>query len=66
MLTRSITNKCIHTVRRQLDDKLPLGRNHRKDLSVDFESAGSEAFATAVIDAPIGFESGHDRIKRIR
>jgi hypothetical protein len=66
MLTRSIANKFIHTVRWQLDDELPLGRNHRKNLSLDFESAGSEAFATAVNDAPIACESSHDRTKRIR
>ena len=66
MLTRSIANKFVHTARRQLDDELPLGRDHRKNLSVDFESAGSEAFATAVNDAPIACECGHDRTKRVR
>ncbi|MDB6085724.1 MAG: hypothetical protein JWN43_3605 [Gammaproteobacteria bacterium] len=63
MLTRTIANEFIHTVRRQLDDELALGRNHRKNLSVDFKSAGSEAFATTVNDAPIACESGHDRAK---
>jgi hypothetical protein len=66
MLTRSTTNQFTHTVRRQLDDELTLGRQHRKDPSVDLESAGSEAFATAVNDAPIGLESGRDRAKRLR
>jgi hypothetical protein len=65
MLTCSISNEFIHTVRRQLDDELPLGRNHRKNFSVDFESAGTEAFATTVNDALIACESGHDRAKRI-
>lgn len=66
MLTRSIANEFVHTVRRQLDDEFPLGRNHRKNLSVDLESAGSEALATAVNDAPIACEYGRDRIKRVR
>jgi hypothetical protein len=66
MPTRSIANEFINTVRRQLDDELPLGRNNRKNPSVNFKSAGPEAFATTVNDAPIACESGHDRAKRIR
>ena len=66
MLTRSIADEFVHTVRRQLGDELPLGRNHRKNPSVDLESSGSEAFAAAVNDAPVACESGHDRTKRIR